>query len=171
MSSNQNPVFTDNETVFGDGTEEHPLTTSGGAPVANAPLQIISEFQAGPDGTTDGTNTDIMTASISVPAAPAGVSWKFVLWGMATAQLGAAQTKSQLQIYDGDSSAGTLLNEGVSEAVAADLLQANQSVLAEITKDNSANTYDFTLSILPTGGDGTVSGAQLIIVATQVIAF
>jgi hypothetical protein len=36
MPGNQNPVFTDNSTVFGDGTEEHPLTAGGGnAPAGN----------------------------------------------------------------------------------------------------------------------------------------
>jgi hypothetical protein len=54
MPNNQNPVFTDNAAVFGDGTEEHPLTTAGGS---SAPGGSTGDIQVNNNGAFGNANS------------------------------------------------------------------------------------------------------------------
>lgn len=67
MPNNQNPVFTDEETILGDGTEEHPLMAAGsggGAVVAKAANSSRARIDI--PGNAVGVNID--TLSIDIPA-------------------------------------------------------------------------------------------------------
>jgi hypothetical protein len=72
MPSNQNPVFTDNETITGDGTVQSPLIANTAQVAASIPSMLVFQTGAPVAVAGNGSTVPIFDETIDIPEFPVG---------------------------------------------------------------------------------------------------
>lgn len=93
MAENQNPVFTDNETVLGDGTVEQPLSAS---PSTMQLLDAMNSVPATPLALPDGVETTVWETRNLSALQNQGIAFVEFFGQLA---LTAAITKAHVRVY------------------------------------------------------------------------
>lgn len=70
MPENQNPVFTDNQTILGDGTVENPLSAQSSTPFGGI---LVASVDGPVVISGDGSFQDVASLTVNVPAGSWGV--------------------------------------------------------------------------------------------------
>ena len=166
MPNNQNPVFTDDETILGDGTEDNPLEVASSA----IPNLFGNLDQSASESVTlpDGEQTQIASVSITLPNDDK--SYKIFMWYSYNVTPGAAATEIFGGIFDGDGdTVGTISDTPFTAASLSNLSQSGCSGSDNFTGDGS--TVSFTLKLESTGDDSTVISHSFMAVPVQVQGF
>ena len=160
MPSNQNPVFTDNETITGDGTVENPLTSNiggNGQSFAGAFLSFSSNPVA-----MDGTEIELLELDVPVPKS-GSVQYSIYLSGLAQYANGAAENLLALRIREGDPATGSIIAE-LDNTVGASASFGTTLIGGDLNNDPDGSTTSrpYFLTAQVTGDDpGSITLADL----------
>lgn len=172
MADSQNPVYTDNVTILGDGTEEHPLTSSAtpGTLADNASVR-------GTTGTTGLTNgTEAVVGTFEFPdraAAPVGFTWAALLWGAFSLLFTtpATATAAVVRLYRGTDATGTLIATFTLTIDNTGPIITEMPVSVHFYDTPSPLTADsYAMTVELTGSDGTATAASFSGLVAQVPA-
>ena len=146
MADSQNPVYTDNTSVFGDGTEEHPLSIS--PDVADFAKAAGTTATGSGIPVTQGVESPLLTANKVLP-----VGTYFVLiWASYTATAGGADASIESRLRLGSDATGVLKQLAISDILTTKNGPCVVMATDTVTSDGST-PIEYVVTSEPTSAD------------------
>ena len=164
MPNNQNPVFTDGETILGDGTVQHPLEAVSSSP-ASSPVTGASVIATSQNRQlTDATPVNVASAEITLPNDAR--TYQVMCIASFDAEPDSTTTSFTATFLNGITQFGPTYNEDFTENTLTDVTMAINSALKDLT--GSGQTITINLNVTSNGGTSHATNwALLLILATD----